>query len=135
MHSHVLSSPRSLKVIAVILITAVLVSPSLSLAQDAMVGAKVSIDSGGKVSVNNVAVYRLDGEPLYADSGQIMSDAAEAEEGEPWYEPSVGKFLIGLVVVGACVGIGFIVDNNIDHDRYEWYYDENCDCYKRRKVD
>jgi len=126
---------RNLKgVVAGVLIPVMLVVPAMVLAQEQVIGAKVSIDSNGAVEVNNVEVYNPEGE-LYADSGQIMSDASEGEEGEEdesWYKPTWGKFLLGLATIGVIVGVAFIVDNNVDHDNDDgyWYYDADCDCYR-----
>ncbi len=117
-------------IVAAVLISAILMVPASTLAQDPMVGAKVAIDSNGAVEVNNVKVY-TPGDNLYAESGQIMTDSSGQEEEESWYTPTWGKFAIGLAAIGVGVGIYFIVDNNIDRDDDGyWYYDADCDCWR-----
>jgi len=118
-------------IVAAVIVPAILMVPAIAAAQGQTFGAKVSIDSSGKVEVNNVTVYNP--EPvMYADSGQIQSDATTPEDDEAWYSPTPLKFFVGLAAIGVCVGLGFVIDNNIDDDDDDgyWYYDPDCDCYR-----
>jgi hypothetical protein len=45
-----------------------------------------------------------------------MTDASNGGSGDSWYTPTWGRFFTGLVLVGAGVGIYFIVDHNNDDD-------------------